>query len=246
MQVTPLKTQPIHAHDDLYEHLQQALPQQLSEKTVVVVTSKIVSLCEGSVVAKDSIDKQALIEQEAEYFLPASSSLYNVSLTVKDNILAVNAGVDESNSAEGYVLLPKNSTQSAQQLWEWLKQTYSLDQVGVIITDSTSLPLKWGTIGRALSYCGIKPLKNLIGQPDVFGRKLVMTKMNIVEGLAAAAVLEMGEGGEQTPLCLITECSHAEFADQPPSEQELADLKIELADDVYAPLLTAVEWQKKV
>jgi F420-0:gamma-glutamyl ligase len=54
----------------------------------------------------------------------------------------------------------------------------------------------------------------------------------------------MGEGNESTPLGLVTEIKNIEFCDHEPTAQELADLKIELKDDVYAPLLEKVSWQK--
>lgn len=48
MKITPIKTRKVFAHDSLQEILQEALPP-LQERSVVVVSSKIVSLCEGAV-----------------------------------------------------------------------------------------------------------------------------------------------------------------------------------------------------
>jgi F420-0:gamma-glutamyl ligase len=71
-----------------------------------------------------------------------------------------------------------------------------------------------------------------------------MEQLSISQCLAASAVLAMGEGNEQTPLALMTDVANIEFQNQPPTQKELDDLKIELENDVYAPLLTAVKWKK--
>lgn len=247
MEVTPLKTKKIRPKEDLntiiLETLQTYTPDQL-ESSVLVVTSKIVSLSENAVVPIDKVDKHSLVREQAERYTLPTSSEYGVMLTIKDSILAVNAGIDESNVEDVYVLLPQDSFASAEQIWHSVCDHFSLKQFGVVITDSTSFPLKWGVVGRCLAHCGFKQLKDLRGQPDIFGRELVMTQMNIAEGVAAAAVLEMGEGASQTPLCLVKEVTHIEFQDRPPTKQELDSLKIAVEDDVYAPLLDSKLWKK--
>jgi len=69
-------------------------------------------------------------------------------------------------------------------------------------------------------------------------------QVNVAEALATAAVFEMGEVEEQTPLAVITDSQMIKFMDRPLNEQELADLRIEAEDDMYGPLLTSVDWQK--
>lgn len=247
MKTTTLKTPLVHPYDDLLQVIANSI-EKIPEKSVLAVTSKIVALSEGRVVAKTSDDKSEkheLVKKEAQYYSDPSLSKYDVILTIRDNILAVNAGVDESNVKDAYVLLPKNPFASARKIWQFLRDHYQVKEVGVVITDSISMPLKWGVVGRALAHCGFKALKNRIGDKDLFGRELKMTQMNIAEGVAATAVLEMGEGAESTPLCLIEEIGQIEFQERPPTEQELKDLRIQLEDDVYQPLLSAIDWQSK-
>jgi F420-0:gamma-glutamyl ligase len=104
--------------------------------------------------------------------------------------------------------------------------------------------LQWGTTGIAVAYSGFKPLKDYIGTEDIFGRKLQFQKSNLANGIAAAAVLLMGEGNEQTPLCVLADLPFIEFQDNDPTEEELASLVIEPEDDLYGPFLTAVDWRK--
>lgn len=246
MEVTPLRTKKMRPKEDLtaiiLETLQTYTPEQL-EQSVLVVTSKVVSLSENAVVPIEGADKHALVKEQAERYTLPTSSNYGVMLTIKDSILAVNAGIDESNVEGVFVLLPENSFASAEIIWTAVRDHFSLHEFGVVITDSTSFPLKWGVVGRCLAHCGFKQLKDLRGQPDIFGRELVMTQMNIAEGIAAAAVLEMGEGASQTPLCLVEDVTHIEFQDRPPSQEELDALKIVVEDDVYAPLLNSKLWK---
>jgi len=210
----------------------------------MVVTSKVVAVSQGRAVAKDQTDKEALVRQQADRYIDSHQSRYGVTLTIKDHLLAVNAGLDQSNADQNYVLLPSNSYQSARQLWHFLRRQYAVERCGVVISDSTTFPLKWGVIGRALGYCGFVALNDLIGRPDLYHQPMSFTKVNVAEGIAAAAVLEMGEAAEQTPLCLVEDVTHLRFQDRPPTSQELEDLLIEPEDDVFAPVLLAAPWQR--
>lgn len=246
MRVKPLSTPIIEPNDDLLAVITDSLSafsQSELESSVLVVTSKVVSLAENNIIDKATITKEKLVQQEAERYTLASDSKYGVILTVKNNILAVNAGVDESNVDNVYVLLPKDSYVSAERIWLHVKNHFNLLNFGVVITDSTTLPLKWGVVGRALAHCGFDAIKDMRGQLDLYGRELKITQMNIAEGIAAAAVLEMGEGNHATPLCLVNDVTYIRFVDHPPTEKDKANLLIEVEDDVYEPLLHTDKWQ---
>jgi dihydrofolate synthase / folylpolyglutamate synthase len=246
MQTSARKTPTILPGTDLFEIIRMAVAQlpdaTLPEKSVLAITSKVVSICEGRLVPLTAVDKHELVRQESELYLEPHSSKYGVMLTIKDGVLAVTAGIDESNVQDAYVLYPENSWESARKIWEFLRSEYGLKEVGVIITDSTSFPLRWGVVGRSLAFCGFQGLNNRIGELDLFGREIKMTQVNVAEGLAGAAVFEMGEVAESTPLCLFTDIPHIVFNQAATSAAEIASLQILLEDDVYAPLLTSVNW----
>ena len=190
-------------------------------------------------------EKYALVQQESEFYLPATASKYEVMLTVKGNWMFANAGIDESNAEGQYILWPQDPQKSANQIWHFLRRKYGVREVGVTISDSRSLPLNWGVTGHAIAHCGFNPLQSYIGKPDLHGRLMKMEQLNVAQSITAAAALEMGEGAEQTPIAIASELPPAvEFLDHEPTEQELAALRIELENDIFAPLLTAVEWQK--
>ena len=135
--------------------------------------------------------------------LSNQKNIYGIDLTIKNNILIPNAGIDESNGAGYFILWPKDPYKSARQIHQYLKKRFKIKNIGIIITDSKTTPLRWGTTGTSLAHYGFLALNNYIGREDIFGRKLRFTRANIADGLAAAAVCAMGEGSEQTPLCLI-------------------------------------------
>jgi putative folate metabolism gamma-glutamate ligase len=243
MKVTPIRTERVTARSvGLFELIAGALPQ-LADGSVIAVTSKVVSLCEGSTVPIASTDKERLIEQESDYFTEPLGK-YGFHFTITSNTLIPAAGIDESNSDDNFVLWPKDAQKTAAELWQRLRDHYGVDRVGVVITDSTCKPLRRGTVGIAMAHCGFAALKDYVGTPDLFGRPFRVSQASIAEGLAAAAVLAMGEGTEQTPLCVIEGAGFVDFCEQPPTAQELREVYIPVEEDIFAPLIQSVDWRR--
>lgn len=245
MQVTSIKTRKVTAQDrDLFSILDAYLPF-LKENTVVAVTSKIVSLCEGRTLPLEEEKKDSIIIKEAEWYMSRSSSKYNVLLTIKNGVMNFSSGVDESNSGGVFVLWPKDPQKSANAIRSYLVARHKIKNVGVIITDTASVPLRWGQRGVfVLAHSGFSALNSYIGKPDIFGRAFKMTSAAVADALGTAAVLVMGEGAEQTPLAVITDIPFVKFQHRNPTKKELQKLRMPLEDDLYAPLLKAVRWQK--
>jgi putative folate metabolism gamma-glutamate ligase len=220
--------------------------QHIPEKSILVITSKILSVCQNRILSKDAVkDKLALIQQEADLYLEGNYiEKYGVCLTIKNGILIPTAGIDESNSDDHYILYPVNIQAEAERLWQGLKKAYHCHKLGILMTDSHTTPLRRGVTGIALGWCGFQPLYNYIGKPDIYGRLLRCTYTNVLDGLAAAAVFVMGEGDEQTPLALITDIEQIVFQDRAPTEKEVSSVSISLAEDLYAPLIASVNWRK--
>ncbi|MBI5619734.1 coenzyme F420-0:L-glutamate ligase [Candidatus Gottesmanbacteria bacterium] len=246
MIVTAYKTDKITAGARLFHILDQYLPK-LAEEDIVVITSKIVSICQSRVVVNDgTTDKYALIRREADAVIEDEKlKRLGVILTIKDDILIPNAGIDESNGNGYFILWPKDIHKTTADIWQHLRKKHSLKHLGVIITDSHTTALRWGTTGMGLAWAGFEALNNYIGAPDIFGRKLRVTKASILDGLSAASVVSMGEGNEQTPLAVIGDVSFVTFQDRPPIKGEIAALRISLDEDIFSPLLTAAPWKQK-
>jgi putative folate metabolism gamma-glutamate ligase len=244
MKIEALKTHAIMPGESLDKILDAYIPQ-LPEKTIVAVTSKIISLCQGCIVAKSSVSsKRDLIKKEADAYLADDDNLYNVHLTIKHNILIPSAGIDESNGDDVYILYPEHIQQTARQIWEHLRKRKQVDDLGVIITDSHTTPLRRGVTGITLGWCGFKPLYSYIGKPDIFGRPLRVTQINNIDALGSAAVFAMGEGGEQMPLALINNAPRIQFLSRPPVVEEEQDIYIPMEEDIYMPLFKNAGWIK--
>ena len=243
MTIHPIKTERIPIGRQNLFRLLDGYVAALEEQTVLVITSKLVAICQGRFVRCNAADKQALIESEADSFLPPDSNRHHVTLTITSRRLIPSAGIDESNADGHYILWPSDPQGAANAIRSYLRDRVSRRQVGVIITDSTTAPLRCGVTGMALAHSGFLALNDYVGAKDVFCRPLRMTKANVADALAAAAVLVMGEGNERTPLALITELPFVTFQNRDPSEAELEALRIKPEDDLYAPLLQGVSWR---
>jgi coenzyme F420-0:L-glutamate ligase len=236
MQVSPIKTTVFKENENLVDFVFKYI-QKPKEGSVVAVTSKIVALAEGrTVVLKDKKQKERLIQQESQFSLKTKHAW----LTIKDGMVMASAGIDESNAGDKMVLLPKDSFASAQAIRIALKKKFKLKNIGVLITDSRVFPLRAGVVGAALGYAGFKGGRNYIGKKDIFGKKLKITKTNIADCLATAAVLCMGEGSEQQPLGIINDAP-VEFTEKVNKKE----LNIALKDDLYIPMLKNFKPNKK-
>lgn len=244
MHLKTYRTPIVKAGDVLVDLIIQMIPL-IQEKTVLVITSKILSLSQNRIIPVDAVpDKLALIQQEADYYLEGDYvKQYGVCLTIKNGILIPTAGIDESNGGGYYILYPIHIQEALIDIWHTLRAHYQIQDLGILLSDSHTTPLRRGVTGIALGWCGFKALRNYIGTPDIYGCPLRVTQTNMVDSLAAAAVCVMGEGNEQTPLVLIAEADALEFQDIPPSAAELQALVISKEEDLYAPLINSVEWK---
>jgi coenzyme F420-0:L-glutamate ligase len=235
MQITPIKTKIFKENEDLLEFILQyikKIPKKNLENSVLVVTSKIVALSEGRTAEyKNKQEKVKLIKKESDFALKTKL----VWLTIKDGMVMASAGIDESNADGKLILLPKDSFESADFIRNKIKKIFKVKNFGVLITDSRIFPLRSGVVGVALGYAGFQGIKNYIGEKDIFGRVLKMSKTDVADSLATAAVLCMGEGKETQPLALINNAP-VKFI----SKVDRKELIINVKDDLYLPLFGSI------
>ena len=243
MYIAPIKTHKIAVSESLEKFLDRYLIN-IVEGDIIAITSKILSLMEGRVVQKDSIDKYTLICKESDYVLESDHNPYNIHLTIKNDILIPSAGIDESNVDNVYVLYPENIQKTASFIWNYLRNKYQINHLGILITDSHTTIMRKGVTGIALGWCGFMPLYSYINKPDIYGRKLKVTETNILDSLAVSSVFIMGEGDEQTPLAIIKNAPKISFLDRVPNKKEEKSVRISLKEDLYAPLLQSGKWLK--
>lgn len=234
MQIIPIKTRKfLPPQDDLYALLDEFCPE-LSDGDLLFITSKVLSIHQGRTILIDDVkDKDELIIKEAERYIPRSECPGSyVIMTIKDGSLMPTAGIDASNSNGYYVLWPENSSLAAKEIHGYLCQKFRLKRLGVIITDSHSVPLRYGVVGKSTGFHGLNPIKDYRGKTDIFGREIKVSTVNVIDSLAATAVFGMGEGDEMTPLLILRDVEGVEFSIQDHTGEYFVDPD----QDIYSPL----------
>ncbi|MES2014652.1 MAG: coenzyme F420-0:L-glutamate ligase [Patescibacteria group bacterium] len=235
MKVQPIRTRIFKRQEDLVNFVGAHL-KKMPERSVLVVSSKIVALSEGRAVQPlEESQKERLIKKESSW----AQSAGNVWLTEKNGMIMANAGIDESNANGELVLLPKNSYQSAEALRTALRKKYKIKNLGVVIADSAIMPLRAGVVGAALGYAGFMGIRDYRGKKDLFGRTLIMSRTNVADSIATAAILVMGEGAESQPLALMTDAP-VEFKEKINKKETHINPK----DDIFWPVLKGVRHTK--
>lgn len=166
-----------------------------------MLASKVVAYSESRLLpVKTDRDFRDLIRREADQVFDDSDMM----ITLKNNILIPNAGIDKSNTPAGEVVLwPKDSFLSAQKLLTDLKKTFKIQKLGLIISDSHCQPLRWGTVGIALGWAGFAGVQDVRGEKDLYGKPMQYTRIAMADDLASAANILMGETNASIPFVLI-------------------------------------------
>ncbi|MEK7619206.1 MAG: coenzyme F420-0:L-glutamate ligase [Patescibacteria group bacterium] len=239
MQLTPIKTRIFTPpQDDLFSVLEDSLPA-LQEGDILLITSKVLAIHQGRCVRiSNQLEKDRLIRTEADRLVPRSRvpGQYAI-LTLKNHTLVASAGIDESNGNGYYILWPKDVQKLLRSIWSRLRKANGISWLGIIATDSHMVPMRYGVLGVSIGWFGFHPLIDRKGAPDLFGRKLLCTTINIPDALAAAGVLLMGESNESTPLLLARGVASIRFT----SKDTAPELLIPPEDDIYKPLLSCMK-----
>lgn len=246
MQITAIKTDIIHADEKLsLSAFVGKYIKELHENSVVVFSSKIIGILEGCVIKVGDKTKEEVIKQEADLFLDKSYSKWGNMFTISRRTLVSASGIDESNADGHYALWPHDPMQSAKELRDILVKKFRLKNIGVIISDSTVMPLRRGAVGIMIGWSGFAAVKDLRGEPDLFGRPMNITTAAVGSGLACAGNVVMGESTEQTPIAVITDIPFVDFYNRSfITDEEYEMAFIDLEDDLFAPFLMSVAWKK--
>ncbi len=220
MQLFGISTELIKVGDNPVDIILEALSSQgleIEDKDLLAIASKAVAVAQKRLVKLSSLkpskkavriaEKYELEPSFAEVVLQEAEKVYGgvtkALLTLKNNMLMPNAGVDRKNSPEGYAILwPLNPFESAEEIRrEILAKTGK--QVGVLIVDSKITPLRMGTTALAIGVAGFEPTKDCRVERDLYGKPIYITRHALADDLASAAHLIMGEATAQTPAVLI-------------------------------------------
>jgi coenzyme F420-0:L-glutamate ligase/coenzyme F420-1:gamma-L-glutamate ligase len=169
----------------------------LLDGDILVVTSKVVSKAEGRVV---SLSRDEAISAETVRVV-ARRGETTISQTRHGFVMAA-AGVDESNTAPGtVVLLPVDPDESARRLRKALRARLAVN-VGVIVTDTMGRAWRAGQTDTAIGAAGVRPVRDHRGEQDTFGNTLEVTVAAVADEIAAAGDLVKGKA-LQLPVALV-------------------------------------------
>jgi coenzyme F420-0:L-glutamate ligase/coenzyme F420-1:gamma-L-glutamate ligase len=206
--------------DDLNDMIFEAIIHseiEIQTGDILVVTHKIVSKAEGRIVDLSTIspsikairmakkhDKDPrvmeLILKESTQILRAKNGV--IISETKHGFVCANAGVDQSNvEGDMAVLLPVAPDESASRLQDAVKKKVG-KEIAVVITDTFGRTFRNGQTNIAIGIAGINPIKSYIGMYDMYGKKLRVTEIAVVDEIASAAELVMGKA-EGTPVAII-------------------------------------------
>jgi coenzyme F420-0:L-glutamate ligase len=194
-----------------------SLRSPLRRGDVVVVASKVLAVAEGRVVdlkkahptrkALKLSQKYDMDPSHVQVILDESDSVLGgidkTLITLKDDVLIANGGVDKSNAPDGHVIIwPSNPDAWALKIRRAIRNQIKTE-IGVIVADSRVHPLRIGTIGCAIGISGIDPLREYRGVIDLYGKPLLISRLAVADDLASAAHVLMGEAAERVGLVVI-------------------------------------------
>ena len=182
--------------DDLAAAVAAAAPW-LRDDDVVVVTSKVMSKCEGRIVdapaapeERDTL-RRKLIDAEAVRVLARKGRTLITENAI--GLIQAAAGIDGSNvdSAE-LALLPVDPDASAAALRTGLRERLGVT-VGVVVTDTMGRAWRNGQTDVAIGAAGLTVLHGYEGSHDRHGNELIVTEIAVADEIAAAADLVKGK-----------------------------------------------------
>jgi len=241
----------VKAGDDLAKIIVETAAKnnvQIENGDIIVVSQKIVSKAEGRIVKISQINPSEealklaekvqrdpklieLVLKETRRIIRASPEILIVE--DKRGLICINAGVDKSNvPRDSYSLLPENPDESARKIKERIAELTGKN-VSVVIGDTFSRPFRRGQVEFAIGIAGIKPFKDYRGQRDLYNNLLRVKNVAIVDEIACAAELVMGQAKEAIPVAIIKNLERAETSEK----SSIKELAISRQEDLFKETL---------
>jgi len=238
----------VKAGDDLAKIIVETAEKNgvpIEDGDIVVVAQKVVSKAEDMVVKLRDVEPSERAKKMAKV---ASKDPRFVELVLKEakkvvkcspeilivenekGLICINAGIDKSNVSgkDTYALLPKDPDESAERIRSGIMELTG-KRVAVVISDTYSRPFRRGQVEFAIGLAGIGPFKDYRGQEDLFNYVLKVKNIALVDEIASAAELAVGQGREAVPVAIIRNLGRAE----PDTAVSIEDLNISREEDLF-------------
>lgn len=190
----------------------------IADKDIIVIASTIVSKSLGLTFREEEIVPsndakriaaangktpefvQAILDESLEVFTETPFML----VRNKNGHVCINAGIDSSNvGGELLLKLPEQPDKHAAAIGKFIEEK-TKKKISVIITDTNGRSFKDGQTNVAIGLYNIKPIRQWIGEEDLYGKILEISEEAVVDEIAGAANLVMGEGGGGVPAVIVS------------------------------------------
>jgi len=202
----------------------------IEDRDILVVAQKIVSKAEGRVFQLKNVKPSERAKKLAmttrkdpkfvEQVLQATRKIVKASSEIlivenENGIVCINAGIDKSNveGEDSYAFLPRDSDDSARGIRQKIRELTGKN-VAVIVSDTYSRPFRKGQVEFAIGMAGITPFRDYRGEKDLYNYVLKVKNIAVVDEIAAAAELVMGQGSEGIPVAIIKNLDSAELTEK--------------------------------
>jgi coenzyme F420-0:L-glutamate ligase/coenzyme F420-1:gamma-L-glutamate ligase len=207
---------------------------QLMDHDVIVVCQKIVSKAENRYVdlttvepSKHAGELARRCDKDPRFVELVLRESTEVIRCVKDVLIVrhrlgfvvANAAIDQSNisdAEERALLLPLDPDASAELLRRSLHEQLGVN-VAVLVSDSFGRPWRLGVCGTCIGCAGLRPLIDMRGKHDRFGRTLKVTQIAAADEIVAGATLVMGEADEGRPVVVVSGVPDSYFLEPAPA-----------------------------
>lgn len=213
----PIKSRLVECGDDLVKVLADSLDAQdmeIQDGDIIAIASKVISASQNSFVVIDDIvvtDKAMVLSTQTGLdtrYVQAVlddcvGDIYGIGrgfiLCESRYGVCSNAGVDNSNvPPDKLFLLPSNLELELERIADHFGK-----HIGLIVTDSRSIPGRYGVTGIALAAMGLKGFVDERGRKDIYDRTMRITTRAVADQLSSGSVLLMGECDELIPFVVI-------------------------------------------
>ena len=245
----------VKAGDDLARIIVETAEKNIAcieDGDIIAISQKIVSKAEGrlmrlrDIIPSDKANEVAAVTGKdarfVELVLRETRRVVKAVpgfLVVEDRRgwVCLNAGVDKSNvsrESDLYTLLPVDPDESARKIRRDVVRLTG-KRVGVIVCDTYSRPFRRGQMEFAIGDAGVRVFKDYRGEKDLFGYVLQVKNVAIIDELACAAELLMGQGNEAVPAAIVKGLKRVELCKE--SESSIKELQLAEHEDFFEDTL---------
>jgi len=121
----------------------------------------------------------------------------------RQGMLCTDAGLDTSNTPYGIASIPPPDPDEEARLLRERIEELANKRVAVVVTDTEAMMTRLGSVDIAVGSSGIRAVKREFGQLDLYGKPKYGGVDIVVDEIAAAAALLMGQTHEGVPVVIV-------------------------------------------